>query len=128
MTTVLLVEDNAMNRDMLSRRLAMRGLQVICATDGGEALRLARDSRPDIVLMDLNLPVVDGWEVARRLKNDPLTVSIPVLALTAYGTRAERQLAIDAGCDEYETKPIDLPRLLAKIVALVGRGDELPQQ
>ncbi len=128
MNTVLLVEDNEMNRDMLSRRLEKRGMKVICATDGAEALRIASDSRPDVVLLDLNLPVLDGWEVTRRLKGDPLTASIPVLALTAYGTPSERRRALEAGCDEYETKPIDLPRLLAKMEALVSARGKGPRR
>lgn len=124
MSTVLLVEDNEMNLDMLSRRLERRGLTVICATDGAAALRIAAGSRPHVILMDLNLPVLDGWEVTRRLKQDPRTAAIPVLALTAYGTPSERQQALTAGCDDFETKPVDLPRLLAKIEVLVSRGDK----
>jgi CheY-like chemotaxis protein len=117
---ILLVEDNEMNRDMLSRRLARRGYQVAIAVDGQEALDAAGSAAPDLILMDMGLPVIDGWEVARRLKAAPATASIPIIALTAHAMASDRARALEAGCDDYDTKPVDLPRLLGKIEALVG--------
>jgi CheY-like chemotaxis protein len=118
MTTVLLVEDNEMNRDMLSRRLQRRGFDVLTAVDGEEALRLTRERQPHIVLMDMSLPVLDGWEATRRLKADPATRHIPVIALTAHALPAERDRALEAGCNAFETKPIDFPRLLSVMEAV----------
>lgn len=116
---VLVVEDNEMNRDMLSRRLVRRGYHVETAVDGIDALNKVNRERPDIILMDMNLPVLDGWEVTRRIKRDSFTADIPVIALTAHAMGTERQRAIDAGCDDFDVKPIDFARLLGKINALV---------
>ena len=120
MTTILLVEDNELNRDMLSRRLARQGYQEVQAVDGGEAIARARDSAPDLILMDLSLPVIDGWEATRRLKADEATRRIPVIALTAHAMAGDREQAMAAGCDDFDTKPVELPRLLEKIAALLG--------
>lgn len=122
MAKVLLVEDNEMNRDMLSRRLTRQGYEVVIAQDGAQALTMATEQRPDIVLMDMSLPVVDGWEATRRLKADPATKSIPVIALTAHAMSEDREKALAAGCDDYDTKPIDLPRLLQKITQLLPKS------
>jgi CheY-like chemotaxis protein len=119
---VLLVEDNPENRDMLTRRLVRRGHTVSSAMNGVEALASVQADRPDIVLMDLSLPVMDGWEATRRLKADPATTTIPVIALTAHAMAGDRQRAIEAGADDYDTKPVDLERLLAKIAALTGNA------
>jgi CheY-like chemotaxis protein len=128
MTKILLVEDNEMNRDMLSRRLERKGYQVVLAVDGQEGVEMAASAAPDLVLMDMSLPVLDGWEATRRLKAAPATAHLPVIALTAHAMSSDRDRALEAGCDEYETKPIDLPRLLAKIEALLaaGAGEPLP--
>ncbi|WP_420456395.1 response regulator [Rubrivirga sp.] len=115
MPTILLVEDNEMNRDMLSRRLRKRGYAVEVAVDGGAGVERARAGRPDLVLMDMSLPVLDGWEATRRLKGDPATAQIPVIALTAHAMSGDEQKARDAGCDDFDTKPVDLKRLLGKI-------------
>jgi CheY-like chemotaxis protein len=120
MTKILLVEDNEMNRDMLSRRLERKGYQVVLAVDGQEGLEMAAREAPDLVLMDMSLPVLDGWEATRRLKAAAETRHIPVIALTAHAMSSDRDKALDAGCDEYDTKPIELPRLLGKIEALLG--------
>jgi len=112
---ILLVEDNEMNRDMLSRRLQRRGYEVIVAVDGDQGLDLARQETPDLILMDMSLPGVDGWEATRRLKDAPETESIPIIALTAHAMSSDRDKALEAGCDDYDTKPIELPRLLSKI-------------
>ena len=117
---ILLVEDNEMNRDMLSRRLERKGYEVTMAKDGGEGVELAKSSSPDIILMDMSLPVLDGWEATRKIKADEQTASIPVIALTAHAMSGDREKAIEAGCDEYDTKPIDLNRLLEKITALTA--------
>jgi CheY-like chemotaxis protein len=122
MKKILLVEDNEMNRDMLSRRLERKGYQVVVAVDGQEGVDKAATVLPDLVLMDMSLPVLDGWEATRRLKAAPATSHIPVIALTAHAMAGDRAHAIDAGCDEYDTKPIDLPRLLTKIEALLARS------
>lgn len=119
MATILLVEDNEMNRDMLSRRLERRGFTVVCAVDGQDGLAIAQAQRPDLVLMDMSLPVLDGWEATRRLKADPALRSIPVIALTAHAMANDEQQAREAGCDDFDTKPVELPRLLAKIQALL---------
>jgi CheY-like chemotaxis protein len=115
MTKILLVEDNAMNRDMLSRRLLRSGYVVVMAVDGREGLETARRERPDLILMDLSLPGIDGWEATRRLKSDDATRNIPVIALTAHAMSSDRQRALEAGCDDYDTKPVDYERLLTKI-------------
>ncbi len=119
MTRILLVEDNELNRDMLSRRLVKRGYEVILAVDGEQALRAAQDLAPALVLMDISLPGINGWEVTRRLKAAPQTRAIPVIALTAHAMASDRQQALAAGCDDFDTKPVELPRLLAKIEALL---------
>src|SRR5262245_20246932 len=121
MPKILLVEDNEMNRDMLSRRLERRGYTVVCAVDGQQGLEAAAREKPDIVLMDMSLPVLDGWTATRKLKEDPAIKSIPVIALTAHAMAADEQQARDAGCDDFDTKPVELPRLLQKIEALLGR-------
>lgn len=119
MTPLLLVEDNDMNGQMLARRLARRGFAVTLAVDGQQAVDTARQLHPAVILMDLQLPILDGWEATRLLKAGPDTRTIPVIALTAHAMSEDRQRALDAGCDEYETKPIDLPRLLDKIDRLL---------
>lgn len=119
MAKILLVEDNEMNRDMLSRRLERRGFNVIIAADGGVGLELARSAAPDLILMDMSLPVVDGWEATRQLKADPATAKIPVIALTAHAMAEDRAKAMAAGCDDFDTKPVELVRLLAKIDAML---------
>ena len=111
MPTILLVEDNEMNRDMLMRRLQRKGYTVLIAVDGEEAIRMTQQHQPALVLMDMSLPVLDGWEATRRLKADPTTRAIPVIALTAHALPAERERALDAGCVAFETKPIDFPKL-----------------
>ena len=111
-----------MNRDMLMRRLARKGHAVLIATDGADCIAKARASPPDIVLMDMALPVIDGWEATRRLRADPATCRLPIIALTAHAMAGDRERALAAGCDDYDTKPVDLPRLLGKIAALLGRG------
>jgi len=123
MSKILLVEDNEMNRDMLSRRLTRRGYDVILAVDGESGLALAGSEAPSLILMDMSLPILDGWEAARRLKAAPETQRIPVIALTAHAMSSDRDKALAAGCDDYDTKPIELERLLAKIEALLAAGD-----
>ena len=118
---ILVVEDNDNNRDMLTRRLQRKGFTVVAAVDGEEAQAVARAESPDLILMDMSLPVMDGWEATRRLKADPATKAIPVIALTAHAMAGDRDKALEAGCDDYDTKPIDLPRLLEKIEQLLGR-------
>jgi two-component system cell cycle response regulator DivK len=120
MPRVLLVEDNEMNRDMLSRRLERRGYEVLVAVDGAEALQRAQADAPALILMDMSLPVIDGWEATRRLKADPATRRIPVIALTAHAMAGDREKALGAGCDDFDTKPVDLPRLLDKMSHLLG--------
>ena len=115
MATLVLVEDNEMNRDMLMRRLKRRGYDVVCAVDGLEALTVVAETQPAVVLMDMGLPVLDGWESTRRLKADPKTSAIPVIALTAHAMSSDRESTLAAGCSEYETKPVDLERLIEKI-------------
>ncbi len=117
---ILLVEDNEMNRDMLSRRLARRGFEVVTAEDGAQGVDLARSAAPDLVLLDMSLPVVDGWEAARRIRADAGSSAVPIIALTAHAMSGDREKALAAGCDDYDTKPIDLPRLLGKIEALLA--------
>src|SRR5918997_6837534 len=123
MPKILLVEDNEMNRDMLSRRLTRKKYEVLMATDGMEGVAMTRSEAPDLVLMDMSLPVMDGWEAARLLKANPETQTIPIIALTAHAMSGDREKALDAGCDDYDTKPIELPRLLGKIVALLDEGN-----
>jgi CheY-like chemotaxis protein len=118
---ILLVEDNEMNRDMLSRRLARRGYEVVIAVDGAEGVDKAGTEAPALILMDMSLPVVDGWDATRRIKAAPATRAIPVIALTAHAMSGDREKAIEAGCDDFDTKPVDLARLLGKIEALLAR-------
>ena len=122
MTKVLLVEDNEMNRDMLSRRLTRRGFQVVCAVDGQQGVDLARSENPDIILMDMSLPVMDGWEATRLIKSDGNTRNVLVIGLTSHAMTGDREKAIEAGCDDYDTKPVDLDRLLEKIEHLLPKG------
>jgi CheY-like chemotaxis protein len=121
MATILLVEDNEMNRDMLSRRLERKGYSVTLALDGAEGLQKARTQNPDLILMDMSLPVVDGWEATRQLKADEMTRRIPIIALTAHAMASDEQKAREAGCDDFDTKPIELPRLVEKIESLLQR-------
>ncbi|HXM42560.1 MAG TPA: response regulator [Bryobacteraceae bacterium] len=121
MCRILLVEDNELNRDMLTRRLRHRGYEVALAVNGQQGLEMARSRQPDIVLMDLSLPEIDGWQVARILKNDAATRCIPVVALTAHAMLGDREKALEAGCDDYATKPVDLPHLMGMIERLTGR-------
>jgi two-component system cell cycle response regulator DivK len=119
--TILIVEDNEMNRDMLSRRLQRRGFDILLATDGAEGLAATRERNPDLVLMDMSLPIIDGWEATRQLKSDERTRQIPIIALTAHAMSGDRQRAVDAGCDDFDTKPIELARLLEKIEQCLNR-------
>jgi two-component system, cell cycle response regulator DivK len=123
MAKILLVEDDEMNRDMLSRRLERRGYQVVMAVDGGQGLRLARSEAPDLILMDMSLPVLDGWEATRHLKAAAATQAIPIIALTAHAMAGDREKAVEAGCADYDTKPIEFPRLLGKIRALLAQEE-----
>ena len=120
MAKILLVEDNEMNRDMLARRLERRGYQVVIAVDGDQGVRLAQAESPDLILMDLSLPVLDGWEATRRLKALPATRAIPIIALTAHAMAGAREQALAVGCDDYDSKPIEFARLLGKIQALLA--------
>ncbi|MBI1880138.1 MAG: response regulator [Chloroflexi bacterium] len=120
MTKILVVEDNETNRDMLSRRLARKGYEVLIAIDGAEGVAMAQAQAPDLILMDMSLPVLDGWEATRRLKAAADTCTIPVIALTAHAMAGDREKAMEAGCDEYETKPVEFQRLLSKIEALLN--------
>ncbi len=124
MRKILLVEDNDMNRDMLSRRLVRRGYEVAVALDGQEGLDQARQTKPDLVLMDMSLPVKDGWVATAELKADPVTRPIPVIGLSAHAMAGDRDRAMESGCDDYDTKPIELDRLLGKIEALLGKTAE----
>ncbi len=121
MTKILLVEDNEDNRDMLSRRLERKDFSVTLAVDGREGVKKAQLEQPDLILMDMSLPVMDGWEATRLLKSEAETASIPVIALTAHAMSSDRDMALDAGCDDYDTKPVDFQRLLGKIHTLLGR-------
>jgi CheY-like chemotaxis protein len=120
MARILLVEDDLMNRDMLARRLKWEGHQIILAANGTQAVALARAEHPDVILMDLGLPIMNGWEATQCIKTAPETCSIPIIALTAFAMVEDRRKALAVGCDEYETKPINFPRLLAKIQVLLG--------
>ena len=120
MPKILLVEDNEMNRDMLSRRLQRKGYEVVLAVDGQSGVEMTKTEAPDLVLMDMSLPVLDGWEATRRLKADAATHHIPVIALTAHAMSSDREKALEAGCDDYDTKPVELARLLGKIEALLS--------
>jgi two-component system, cell cycle response regulator DivK len=119
MAKILLVEDNELNRDMLSRRLMRNGHTVVIAVDGEQGVAMAISEAPDIVLMDMSLPVLDGWAATRKLRADPATRAIPVIALTAHAMAGDREKALEAGCNDYDTKPVELPRLLGKIAALL---------
>src|SRR6185369_14325102 len=123
MPKILLVEDNEMNRDMLSRRLVRNGFEVVIAVDGQQGVEMATSERPDLILMDMSLPVMDGWEATRRVKADPATRAIPVIALTANALVEDRERAMAAGCDDFDTKPVELPRLLEKIRNKLGGSD-----
>ena len=120
MPKILLVEDNEMNRDMLSRRLMRKGYDIVIAVDGANGVELACSTQPDLILMDMSLPVIDGWEATRHIKTNAATKAIPVIALTAHAMAEDRQKALDAGCDDYDTKPVEFNRLLAKIEAFLG--------
>jgi CheY-like chemotaxis protein len=123
MAKILLVEDNEMNRDMLSRRLARNGFEVVVAVNGREGVERATSEKPDLILMDMSLPVLDGWEATRQVKANPETAKIPVIALTAHAMAKDKADALAAGCDEFDTKPVELPRLMGKIRGLLGVGD-----
>ncbi|PYL83844.1 MAG: two-component system response regulator [Verrucomicrobia bacterium] len=122
MSKILLVEDNEMNRDMLTRRLQRRGYEVVIALDGAQGLVMAQSESPALILMDISLPVLDGWEATRRLKMAPETKSIPVIALTAHAMSGDRERCIEAGCDDFDTKPVEIARLVGKIEALLQRS------
>jgi two-component system cell cycle response regulator DivK len=124
MPRILLVEDNEMNRDMLSRRLLRRGYDVVIALDGEAGVTMAASERPDLILMDMSLPVLDGWEATRRLKGTPETAAIPIIALTAHVMAGDRDKAFEAGCDDYDAKPIDFERLLGKIQMLLKKQEK----
>ena len=120
MTKILLVEDNEMNRDMLSRRLQRKGYEVTMAVDGRQGIEVARSGGFDLILMDMSLPEVDGWEATRQLRAVPETKNVPIIGLTAHAMAGDREKALEAGCNDYDTKPVELPRLLSKIEALIG--------
>ncbi|MBP0001197.1 MAG: response regulator [Cyanobacteria bacterium SID2] len=120
MAKILLVEDNEMNRDMLSRRLKRKGYTVVVATDGSQGVDMSVSEAPDLILMDMGLPVMDGWEATKTIKAQPETQTIPVIALTAHAIAGDREKCLAAGCDDYDTKPVEFPRLLSKIEALLG--------
>ncbi len=122
MAKILLVEDNEMNRDMLARRLERKGYQVVSAVDGEAGVAMGRSESPDLILMDMSLPILDGWEATRQLKSSSLTRSIPIIALTAHAMSGDRDKAMESGCDDYDTKPVDLARLLDKIELLIKRA------
>jgi CheY-like chemotaxis protein len=122
MPKILLVEDNELNRDMLSRRLERRGFTVVMAVDGGQGVQMALTEKPDLILMDMGLPVLDGWEATRQVRADPATSHVPIIALTAHAMSSDEQKAKEAGCDDFDTKPVELPRLLEKINALLSRS------
>jgi len=124
MAKLLIVEDNEMNRDMLTRRLERKGFATVVAVDGAEGIATARSESPDLILMDMSLPVLDGWEATRQLKAAPETTTIPIIALTAHAMDTDRAKALQAGCDEYESKPIEFPRLMEKIAALLDSPKE----
>lgn len=124
MAKILLVEDNEMNLDMLSRRLEKRGHQILVATDGAQGIALAQSELPNLILMDMSLPVMDGWEATRRLKGSPDTRHIPIIALTAHAVAGDRERCLEAGCDDYENKPVKFPQLLSKIDHYLGQGGQ----
>ncbi|MCU0513289.1 MAG: response regulator [Anaerolineae bacterium] len=120
MPRILLVEDNEMNLDMLSRRLERRQFEVLIAMDGAQGVEMTRQHRPDLILMDMSLPIMDGWEATRRIKGDPALAHIPIIALTAHAIAGDRERCLAAGCNEYESKPVKFPRLLTKIEQMLG--------
>lgn len=122
MPKILIVEDNEMNRDMLSRRLARQGFEVAMAVDGKQGVEMASSEKPDLILMDMSLPIMNGWEATEKVKSNPATKNIPVIALTAHAMSEDREKCIAAGCNDFDTKPVDLPRLLEKIKALLPAG------
>ncbi len=122
MAKILIVEDNEMNRDMLSRRLQRKGFEVLLAVDGEEGLQMVRSERPDLVLMDLSLPRMDGWQAARHIKADPQLQNIPIIALTAHAMVTDRDKAFESGCDDFDTKPVEFVRLMGKVANLLGNG------
>ncbi|MEG4317716.1 MULTISPECIES: response regulator [unclassified Microcoleus] len=124
MAKILLVEDNEMNRDMLSRRLARKGHEVLIAVDGAEGVSMAKTKVPDLILMDMSLPVLDGWRATQQIKADPETKMIPVIALTANAMAGDREKCLAAGCDDYDTKPVEFPRLLSKIETLLKEATQ----
>jgi CheY-like chemotaxis protein len=124
MPRILLVEDNEMNMDMLSRRLKRKGYEVVIAMDGETGISMAASERPDLILMDMSLPVLDGWEATRRLRGVPETAAIPVIALTSHAMAGDREKAMGAGCDDYDTKPVEFERLLVKIEALLKKQEK----
>jgi two-component system, cell cycle response regulator DivK len=126
MPKILVVEDNELNRDMLTRRLGRKGFETLVAVDGRQGVEMARAERPDLILMDMSLPVLDGWEATRQIKAAPETRSIPVIALTAHAMTGDRERAIGAGCDDYDTKPVEFPSLLGKIEALLAHPAPRP--
>ncbi|MFI5335812.1 MAG: response regulator [Opitutales bacterium] len=126
MAKILLVEDNEMNRDMLTRRLEKRGYTVVPAVDGAAGIAQAKATAPDLILMDMSLPVIDGWEASRQIKADPATAGIPIIALTAHAMESDREKALNAGCNDFDTKPVELPRLLQKIETLLKRAAGSP--
>ncbi len=126
MAKILLVEDNEMNRDMLSRRLQRRGYEVITATDGQQSISMSETGAPDLILMDMSLPIMDGWEATRRIKTNPTTKAIPIIALTAHAMTGDRERALEAGADDYGTKPIEFDQLTAKIAALLATAGKPP--
>ena len=121
MAKILLVEDNEMNWDMLSRRLGRRGYDVVVAVDGEQGVSMSRSEGPDLILMDMSLPIIDGWEATRRIKAEPETCQIPIIALTAHAMVGDKEKALEAGCDDYDTKPIEFPRLMEKIEAALTK-------
>jgi CheY-like chemotaxis protein len=129
MTNVLLIEDNEMNRDMLSRRLTKRGYTVVMAIDGQQGIDMSVSEKPDIILLDMSLPVVDGWEAAQQIKANPLSAGVPLIALTAHAMASDKERALSAGCDDFDTKPVELPRLLAKMETLLkAKGIAPPEK
>jgi len=122
MPRILLIEDNEMNRDMLSRRLERKGYETIIAVDGQEGVEKTESEKPDLILMDMSLPVLDGWEATRKLKSNSVTQGIPIIGLSAHAMSGDREKAMEAGCDDYDTKPVELPRLLEKIESLLNSG------
>jgi CheY-like chemotaxis protein len=126
MPKILLVEDNEMNRDMLSRRLEKRGYTVVLAVDGAAGIAQTKAEKPDLILMDMSLPVIDGWEATKQIRSDPEVAGTPIIALTAHAMSSDREKCLEAGCDDFDTKPVELPRLLAKIEEMLKKGRTPP--